>query len=210
MSLPIKFIVAVCAVFSLFGCTPSAPDGTQISSNEQAVSAMQKIQELTQTSFDKLQNRVALDPEEIKNLGLAEPIAQNLVNFDPLDIGYKSILGKIQLGLEKNDPALASLNNALLLKPKPNDEQDPIIRAGIHADISQIYFNKGELESALKSIKSASEILPGDPYFLTNQASILVELERYGEAKKLCQEALKIDAGHKPALDLLKLLDFPT
>lgn len=167
---------------------------------------MEQIASLTETAFQKLLDRMPMDEKDISNLKQAQPISKDLVDYDPLDIGYAAIMGKIELGLGRSEDAEVTLQNALLIKPKDADDQDALIRAGVHADLSQIAFSQKKFEVALKEIQTARKELPQDPYFMTYEASTLIELERFGEAKDLCKEALKIDPGHKPAADLLKLL----
>lgn len=210
MSLQTKLsIFGVLVAIAIVGCQSKTTNPNLVTDMNQAVEVLQKIQTLTEPSFEKMRNRVALDESDTKKLEEALPLAKELTAFDPLDIGFMSILGKIQIGLDKDQEGKSTLENALLLSPKAGDDQDPIIRAGIHSDIADIFFKSEKFDLALESTDKATALLPQDPYFLTQKASILIELERYSEAKTACQSALKIDPGHKPAQDLLKLLDMP-
>lgn len=196
------------ALLCLTACGPSksAENKDLIRDPVQANKAVMQLQPLTEAAFDKMRVRAPLEDEDTANLKKAEPIAQSLVDYDPVELSYASILGKIKLGLGELDSAEAIFKSALLNKPEEKDKAGFQVYAGIADDLGRLQFQKKDFDESLNSYHLARLILPDDPYFMTDQASTLIQLERYQEAKELCRAALKIDPGHTPADNLLKLL----
>eukprot|EP01091_Cochliopodium_minus_P005107 TRINITY_DN15088_c0_g1_i1.p1 TRINITY_DN15088_c0_g1~~TRINITY_DN15088_c0_g1_i1.p1 ORF type:complete len:594 (-),score=234.40 TRINITY_DN15088_c0_g1_i1:2029-3810(-) len=76
---------------------------------------------------------------------------------------------------EVNEEEMKLFNEAQELKKKGND-----------------HYVKKEFESAIEYYDKASQLYPKDILFLTNKAACLVEMKKYEESVKVCDEAIKI------------------
>lgn len=58
----------------------------------------------------------------------------------------------------------------------------------------------GDTNQAQRLIRSAAKLDPGNAHIFVNLATVLYELEQFGEAEVHCRKALEIDPGHVDAL----------
>ena len=200
-------ILGVIALIAFSSKKPEQEVSRKILNAEQANNAVNMLQDLTEVAFERMIARIPLEPDDIANLEEAELVINDLLDYDPVSLGFKSVKGKIELALRKYEQAEATFKNALLMEPNPKDPEYDFnvqIYAGLCADVSRLYYEKADYTKAHEYIDKAREIFPQDPRFMTDEASIHVKLNQNEKAIDLCEAALKIDPGHLIAEDIIK------
>lgn len=223
-------LLLLLSLLALVGCQPKEQKTTEVAPiNSQEITledlppitnvndanqALNKLEQLTVGPFEKLRKREPLTAAETIDLELADKVVTRVVEYDPVNPGYASIQAKTKMALGQWDEAEKILSNALINQPSVLDDVTATIYADLHADLSRVYFEKQEYLAANDEIHKARTVFPLDPWYMTDQASILIEIANrevsqvlYDKAKELCQKALEYDPGHTHAKELLKFLE---
>lgn len=95
------------------------------------------------------------------------------------------------------ESAVAAFTRATRLDPQNT-------RAWYNLGLSAIAV--GQVEESLKALDRAAALAPDDPQIPYERARTLARAHRYDEARAACRKALKLQAGFKPAQDLLDAL----
>ena len=199
-SLALLLVIACIA-----GCTPKTPT-VVVNNAEEASQTLAKIRDLSEEPLLKVNAGTELTDEDTRKLEETLPLAQALVDYDPTQIGAVSLRGKIETALGKSEEAEATYRQAIKLKPaNPSPEMTYLI-ADLHNELGKISFSKQNYKAALDDISQAVSLVPNEPRFLFNLASVQVEADQLREAKATLAKVLELDPKNQDALDLRKLI----
>ena len=135
----------------------------------------------------------ARDDNKAKNYAEAETLMKEAVAVKPLASVLWLELGVAQVGLKKNDDALASLKKAIDLEAtskKPN----PDIQAAANNSLGEVYANQNKLPESMAAYDEAAKIDPkGAALYYTNEAIVLDRLGHADETVAAADKAIAAD-----------------
>lgn len=124
----------------------------------------------------------------------ARAAAEQIIKKRPsAALGY-TVLAMVHQGGKDEARALEALKKAASVEPK---------NLNAHMMLGAYYTAKREHASALESYRRAEKAAPGNPLVVFQQASVLEQMGRRGEAAGEYQRTLRIAPNHVPALNNL-------
>lgn len=181
--------------------------GIDVIVTEQEYQAKRKlVTDLSTDAVLKFSQNQPLSESDVMNLRKAEGPAASLVQYDPTRIWPYFMHGEILRGLGKPEKALDVFKEALSVATLEQDTFAQTIRAQMHNEMGQIYYQSHDYAEATESYMKAISIGPRDPWFRTNCAKALLAENRVTEAKLMLQTALEIDPNFEQAKELLSLI----
>jgi len=191
----------------LSGCQPKS-DVKVVTNPEQAAKTLDQIRTLTEEPLLKANAGLNLTEADQKNLKLALPLAQALVDYDPTQIGTMSLRAKIESAIGDTKAAEATYKQAAKLAPANPSPEISYLIADIHNELGKLAFSRQDFPSAKGEFQTAIKRIPNDVRFLTNLASVQIELEELSSAKQTIAQIRKLDPTNGDAADLEKLIQF--
>lgn len=114
-----------------------------------------------------------------------------ILDTNPNWFGLLFLLGKCYRAIGSIDEAEKYLLQALKIDGKNGD---------LNNELGLCYYIDGEVEEAEKCFKKALESEPGSVIFLTNMASLYIDLKKYDKALEYIETVLKVEPKDEIAL----------
>ena len=139
-----------------------------------------------------LQTFLAMAQLRLRNPDAAAIAVKRAIEIDPNHVEARTLLAWIQLEVRNDvDGAIKEYSKVVELQPTLPDA-----RTNLAAALKR----KGQLDQAIASLNKALELKPGFGAALSNRGWIFVEQEKWTEARRDFEQALKIDAQDQGAL----------
>jgi len=193
-------------VVILFFAVTNSIHGGNISNAGEYNQALGEAQKISQEALDKLSRDEPLTSQDRSNLSKADDLFISIIKYQPDLFAPWLARGMIYRGL--NDPTYAEQMFQMCLRTIPPSKNPDVIAtsAEAHYQLSRVYFDQHKYDNAIAEASTAIQTVANNPNYLTARAAAFMQKQRYDEAKKDLDDALKLMPDHKRAASLRRLL----
>lgn len=168
--------------------------------------AIKDSQALSKTGMAKFESGEALDPDDKVAIQKAIDKLEGAVKFNPTRFTTYSIIGKLNLALEKDTEAEQAFLQAINLVPIDITKEEKIVMASTHADLARMAILRTQYGPAELYAQKAVEFAPNLTIGYTTLARVRIQQNRIPEAKKLIEKAFELNPQDLETRDLIKLI----
>ena len=192
----------------LAGCNSGVDAVPVVRSGEQFNQLVSEAETLSKPALQKVENGAPIDDADKESLKKARYIFLGLRDYAPSTPTAHFALGKISRALEDDATALDHFNQVITIVSslKKRSDQETTILAESYGEISRMMVLRGQIQDAGTAADSARQLMPADPRYQVDQASVLIQAKREKEAKGLLKSILAVDPTNRRAKALQTLL----
>jgi tetratricopeptide (TPR) repeat protein len=199
-------VVVLLLIWGALGSSDSGEVG-QITSASEYVQRLKEVQKLSKQHLEDFDEGVELTEADKDDLRKSAVLFDRLIEVQPTNIAPYLGAGKTYQALGNEEAAIKRFQQGLatVQKDAPPAVLDTAIE--MHYLFSKSLFNLRLYKEALAEINIAIKAFTlGSPIYLSQRASIYVQMRKYKEARIDLLKALEIDPQHKRSQSLLKFL----
>lgn len=188
-------------------CGPSSAPGNLIRDNEQYISTLSQVADLTRGPFAAVHDGHPVSESERRDLLKAEKMIDALIAYKPDNYGPYILKGLTMRALDRPKEAERAYKQGLLYTPETLRTEDKIAVSQVHDEIATLYFEQQNYAAAEEHADKAVSLSSDNPSVLANAASVKIQLSKLDEARKLLNQAAKLDPNDARTKQLLRLID---
>ncbi len=200
--------LAILVLFEFFG-HPKPPNpykAVEITDEAGYKEANKEAEAFSSAVFPKVELSEPLDETDISNLTKAIRLYDGMLAYKPGNPLPGLTAGEAFLALNKNNHAIERFQQFLIEIKLLNDPRLHVARADAHYLLSKAYFNLHDYPTSLKEVNKALALYPNTATYLTQEASLYLQMNQPEKAVELAKKALKIDPSESHAKGIISLV----
>ncbi|MCE9557499.1 MAG: hypothetical protein K8R88_00965 [Armatimonadetes bacterium] len=150
-----------------------------------------------------------LAPSEVDKADLKKALREfdGMIAFAPTR--YPAYIGAGKISRALDDPMAAKryFEAAISNLPRNLEPEIKLQAAECYHQLSQIQLELGDPREASDDSDKANGLVPNSPAYITGKASVMLQMKDYKNARRLIDQALKLDSNYRRAQQLLVLLN---
>lgn len=192
-----------------FFAHPKPPDPYQavnITDDAGYTEASKEALAFSSATFPKIQLGGQLNEQDIQNLTKSIQLYDGMLAYKPGNPLPGLTAGEAFLALQKNDRAIDRFKQFLTQSSLINDSRLKVAQADAHFLMSKAYFNEHNYQTALDEVNVALAAYPKASAYLTQKASIYLQMNQVDQARTFAKAAIAIDPTDSHAKGILSLI----
>lgn len=198
----------LCLLF-IAGCQGESGGGVPVVRSPEHFNQLVKtVSTLSRGPLTAYEDGKPLSDKDRKDLTEARLLYLGLRDYMPAIPNNHFALGKIARALGDDTAALEHFGqvSTLLSAVKEPNQDEVTLLAEAHGEMSRILVLSGRIQEAGEQADLARQLLPDDPRYQIDQASVLIQAKRDKEAKTLLERVLTGNPDDRRARALFGLL----